>query len=122
MRNVERGELFAAFSLVVSIGVVLAVASFAAGCGGGSKISVGDCEDFPDAEYCQEPSCVEQVTDECVPEVVEEFCAECETCEVCPEPEYINVCFRKRVICDKTYFRPSCKTRFIKVECPEDLE
>jgi len=36
----------------------------------------------------EEPTCVELVTDECVPEIIEEFCEpaeECETCEVCED-------------------------------------
>lgn len=39
-----------------------------------------------------EPTCVELVTDECVPEIIEEFCEDCETCETCEVCEVCEVC------------------------------
>jgi hypothetical protein len=89
--------------IVFGAAMVLSVtAGVFVGCDHGSNIPIGE-----------EPTCVELVTDECVPEVIEEFCeectsetditlreaaayrrgfaagvasVECEVCEVCPDP------------------------------------
>ena len=96
--EVKRGELTGFFTFAAAILFAFLV-TWVAGCGG-SNIPIGD-----------EPTCADLVTDECVPEVVEEFCEElppicytrdearehdrrlCLTCMnnvVCDEPEPVH--------------------------------
>ena len=77
LSNVRPFLLSACFLLAVAI-----VAALLSGCDGNHII--GDL-----------PTCVELVTDECVPEIIEEFCEpveECETCEVCEPAEECETC------------------------------
>lgn len=68
--------------VVFGAAMVLSVASGVfVGCDHGSNIPI-----YPEA------TCVELVTDECVPEVIAEFCEDCETCETCETCEVCETC------------------------------
>lgn len=80
--NIQPGELFALSTITLSIAGILLLAAFASGCAEDNAGELGDCENFPDAPWCVEPTCVEQVTDECVPEVVDAFCIDAPYCDL----------------------------------------
>lgn len=82
------------FLLAAAFLVGVAFLATLTGCNNGSEIPI-------------DPTCVDQVTDECVPEVIAEFCDVCETCPppvVCPPPtppqcfvaETEKVCVQRR--------------------------
>lgn len=69
MSDIKKSELWAGFTYIAAIFVVLGMVSWLSGCG--SDILLPG----------EAPTCVEQVTDECVPEVVAAFCPEAEACD-----------------------------------------
>lgn len=79
-----------------------------------------------------DPTCVELVTDECVPEVIEEFCDVCPPPVICPPPVVCppDRCFVKHVekVCIKERWGRCCEwdkvITFEPIDCPEpeDIE
>ena len=113
--NVLRGAVVLG---TITILIVLA-STMLAGCNNGSNIPI-------------DPTCVELVTDECVPEVVEEFCdvcpppVICPPIRVCPDPETVYLCKERIKVCPKTFcykWGGDCchyETTWVECEGPEE--
>lgn len=111
------------FPFLISAGFLVLV--------GGLAIWLSACN--PGSEIPIDPTCVEQVTDECVPEVIAEFCDECETCPppvICPPPVVCPppACFVKHVekVCVRERHGRCCEWEkvitFEPIDCPEPEE
>lgn len=116
MKTLEPFLAGVAFLGGVALLAVMASTMFG-GCNSGSEIPI-------------DPTCIELVTDECVPEVIAEFCDECETCPppvVCPPPRVCPppACFVKHVekVCVRERYGRCCEWEkaitFEPIDCPE---
>lgn len=86
--SVDKTEIFATGGFIFSLVFALLVASGLVGCNPGCGIGSGSCIGIDDPQDPLPPTCAEQVTDECVPEVIAEFCPEAEVVTVI---EYVEV-------------------------------
>ena len=85
--KIQKGEFAGAVSFVVALTFMLFVGWAMAGCNDGCGFGSGSCIGIGEPQ--PEPTCAEQVTDECVPEVIAEFCPEQEVVTVTEVVEVI---------------------------------
>jgi len=108
------------FPFIIAAGFIVLVGGLAmwlSSCHSGSEIPI-------------DPTCVELVTDECVPEVIEEFCDVCPDPVICPPPVVCPPpeCFVRETekVCVRWRDHRCCEwdhvTTFVPVDCPEPEE